>query len=35
LLEQWTGVAWLDATLIEEARQRYEANFDTGRDSAA
>jgi hypothetical protein len=35
LLEPWTGVAWLDDELIAEARRRYEANFDAGRDSAA
>jgi len=35
LLQPWTGLAWLDDALIEEARRRYEANFETGRDSAA
>jgi hypothetical protein len=34
LLEPWTGIAWLDDTLIDEACRRYEVSFDTGRDSA-
>jgi len=33
LLWPWTPVASLSAASIEEARERYEANFDAGRDS--
>jgi hypothetical protein len=33
LLWPWTPVGWLSEELLEEARQRYESEFETGRDS--
>lgn len=33
LLWPWTPVAWLAESVIEQARERYEANFEAGRDS--
>jgi hypothetical protein len=35
LLDPWEAIAWLSESAVDQARTRYEKEFDAGRDSAA